>query len=328
MSRIFIDGWESGDNNCWTTIVGGAVVSGAVKYSGNYSCYLNNGARVEKDIVSASTYYFAFKYRQEDIFVRDIFGVLEGITNHVRLQGVPTNGALAFEAYNEQGDTLLATSSHTFNANTWRLLELYIYINDASGRFVLKVDGATEIDFTGDTRNGGVGEINRVVLGYTGTTGSLNNGYFDDFVIDDAGWIGETSVYGLSPSGAGNSANWTPSAGNNWECVDEVPYSDSDYIYTNSNDVVDTYALTNMSVSPYSIKCVQAMARAQKEGASTPQNLALVLRQGGTDYPGSDQQILTSFSGHTEMWENDPNTSSAWLEAGVNSLEAGVKSRA
>jgi hypothetical protein len=146
-------------------------------------------------------------------------------------------------------------------------------------------------------------------------------------VFDNASWIGDTVVLGLSPSGAGNAAQWDPSAGSNYACVDEVPPSDTDYVSTNINDEIDTYAISDLP-SVVSVKAVQVLARARKEGVSTPQNIALVLRTGSTDYPSEDQALNTTFMGHIKLWEQNPNTAAAWTESGVNGIEAGVKARA
>jgi len=51
----------------------------------------------------------------------------------------------------------------------------------------------------------------------------------DNLIVDNAGWIGQTRIQGLAVSGAGTTTQFDPSTGSNYECVNEVPYSDTDY---------------------------------------------------------------------------------------------------
>jgi len=327
MARVFIDGFESGNCNAWDDFGSNALVAGTYKYNGNYGVYLQNStiAFVRKFIPSTSTLYCAFKYNAST-GNRGLCSWGETGVNHTNIYMTDSGGKAYFEA--RRASTILANSLPYYVIhNTWYLVEVYVYIHDTSGRFQIKVDGITVLDFTGDTRNAGTGVITQFCMGYDSLIGSAATAYIDDVVLDDANWIGDTAVLGLSPDGAGATTQWDPSTGSNYACVDEVPQSDTDYVSTNVNDEIDTYTLANLP-TVQSVKAVQVMARARKEGVSTPQNIALVARIGGTDYPSSDHALSTAFIGHTNLWQNNPNTAAAWTESEVNSLQAGVKSRA
>lgn len=327
MARIFIDGFESGGMDAWDT-VSGPVASASQKYTGNYAGYYSGSVYSIKQVPASATYYVAFKWYPNDANTRGIISFRESGTVHCSL-----NTVAAFLANikftGKRYSTIFETGAYTYEQLNWWFLQIYIYIHDSSGRFVLKINGTTELDFTGDTRNGGTGVINEIDVGYYDYASSYPNCYIDDLVVDDADYPGDTRIYGISPDGAGNSASWTPSAGNNYECVDEVPPSDADYVETNNNDQTDTHSMADMP-SVYEVKSVQVHTRAQTTGAPTPQNIALVCRPptGGTDYVGSDQAVGTAWKGFSELWENNPYTSSPWTESEVNGMEAGIKSRA
>jgi hypothetical protein len=241
---------------------------------------------------------------------------------------VSSLGAITVLAY--RGTTQITSSAGgVLSPNTVYLIEVYFKLGDTDGRWVVKADGVTILDFTGDTNPGLDADFDTIYFGGK-TISTFYYGYIDDVRIDNANWIGDTVVLGIAPTGAGATTQWDPSAGANFACVDEVPPSDADYVSTNVNDEIDTYALGDLPVSPpiQSVKCVQVNARARKEGASTPQKIALVVRAGGTDYPSGDKVLTTSFKGHANLWEQNPNTAAAWTESGVNGIEAGVKARA
>jgi hypothetical protein len=327
MARVFIDGFESGGMDCWDYI-NGAVASVTQKYTGSYGLNFPNIVyNCYKDIPSQFSYYFAFRFRPGSSGLSAVINLNEANTNHINIEVAAQSGGVVFVA--KRSSTQIAIGTTVYVINVWLLVEVYALINDSTGRVIVKINGAdTEIDFTGDTRNGGtLGKIDRLGAGLS-VSNVGTSGYFDDFVVDDAGWIGDTRIVKVGPSGAGNAAQWDPSAGSNYACVDEVPPSDADYVSTNVNDEIDTYAAENLPGEASAIKCVQVMARAQKEGAATPQNVALVVRTGGTDYPSADQLLATSYRGHLNLWENNPNTASPWATSEVDGMEIGVKSRA
>ena len=134
--------------------------------------------------------------------------------------------------------------------------------------------------------------------------------HFDNVVIDDAAWPGKTNIQAIRPDRSrGNSTQWTPSAGANWDCVDEVPASDADNVVTNANDQVDLYAAGNLVGTIDSVVCVQVQARAVKEGVATPQNLALGVRTGATDYFSSDKIIPTAAKSRLQLVDAEPEHS-------------------
>jgi hypothetical protein len=91
------------------------------------------------------------------------------------------------------------------------------------------------------------------------------NMWIDDVIFDDSTWVGPSSIQGLVPTGAGATTQFDPSTGSNYACVDEVPASDTDYIYTNTANDVDTYACGNLTGTINSVKAVQVQARCMQE---------------------------------------------------------------
>lgn len=324
MARIFIDGFESGGLDLWDTIVATASVASSVgkDMNGDYCAYLTTG-RIDKNLVADDEMYFAFLYRPT---VNDSRGVLCLYKDSTLLIDIRRDNGIndPFKVYRDS--TLIATGSATIAVNTTYLIEIRIKIADAGGRAVLKVDGVTDIDFTGDTKPGADTQFNKAKLGYGSVAYAY--AYYDNFIMDDANWIGNTKIQAIKPSGAGNSTGWTPSAGANWDCVEEIPKNDADYVHINSNDVTDTYAAANMAGSIGTVKCVQVQSRAKYDGSPVPTNLKLVVRSGGADYLSGDKAVPASEKSLWHLWETNPADSLAWEEADVNAMEIGVKSAA
>ena len=322
MARIFIDGFESGDQDMWDTSIGATVISSSgLDMDGDYCLeLLSNTDSLEKNITATDEMYFALLWRPNTLSNwRDIFSCHKDGTHILTIRWeYPTD---RLEAYNGAS---LATGTATFVEDITYLIEVWFKQADSGGRVVVKVDSVSDIDFTGDTKPGADTQFNQVRLG---RVGAYANAYYDNFIMDDAAWIGNTQIQKILPTGAGNSTGWNSSVGNNWDCVDERPASDADYVSINAVDQVDTYAAGNMTGDIDTVKCVQIQSRTESDGAPTPTNLKLVVRS-GADYFSSDKSVPATPKSLCNLWESNPADAAAWEEADVNAMEIGIKSAA
>jgi hypothetical protein len=329
MARIFIDGFEAGQDDLWNAESSANVVSSAgLDMDGSYCLDINNITEyIEKNITADDEMYFAFLYRAtSDPNGKGILSVWNGSTV---LISIARNGtAQVIQVLSGTGYAVLATGSKSLAINTTHLIEVRVKIADSGGRIEVKVDGISDIDFTGDTKPDANTQFDKVRLGYTENLATYSYAYFDNFIMDDAAWIGDTNIQAIVPTAAGNSTGWTPSAGANFECVDERPASDVDYVSINANDVSDTYVTGDMAGTIDSVKCVQIQSRTRSEGAPTPTNLKLVARSGATDYLSGNKAVLAAEKALYNLWETNPADSAAWAESDVNALQIGIKSAA
>lgn len=329
MARTFIDGFELGNTGLWTVESGSPnVTSGAsaMGMSGTYYCDMNSGY-IYKLLTAANEYWISFRIR---------FASTSGTTTAV-LKFMNTSTVLGtlkidlatdgyVKVYRGDSSTLCATGTYQCSINnTYRIEVDYKPDTGSSGTFNVKVNGISDIAFTGQTANNAL-QINKMRFG-----NGYASWYLDDFVVDSSEYPGNTRIQSIKPSAAGNSTQWDPSTGSNWDCVDEIPYNDTDYVSTNVVDEVDLYALANLvegSKTISAIKCLQVSARAKQDGAATATKLALSVRTGSTNYFGSDQSVTQDVWGwYSELWHTNPNTSVAWTKSDVDGLEAGLKSR-
>lgn len=328
MARIFIDGFESGGDDLWDAENNATVISSAgLDMDGDYCLDLSAGAEyIEKNITADDEMYFAFLYRATDINNSEqMLSVFNGSTPLIHICRFKASGIIT--AYRGVS-TKIDEGTHALSINTTYLIEVHFKIADAGGRIEVKVNNISDIDYTGDTKPGADTQFDKVRLGTGPYALFTTYAYFDNFIMDDAAWIGDTKIQKILPTGAGTTTGWTPSAGANYACVDERPASDADYVSINSNDVVDTYAAGDMAGSISSVKCVQVQSRTESDGAPTPTNLKLAVRSGGTDYFSGDKAVPASPAGLCNLWELNPNGSVAWTETTVNAAEVGIKSAA
>jgi hypothetical protein len=304
----------------WDTVSGGTVPAAVAGMDGSYNLLLDITDFVQKVLPEDDEYYVAFRWRSPNNYNLALITFYNGATALGWLGRAATTGILTVYIGTGSGSPLLSSASG-LSINTTYLVEVRFKPLNSGGVFQVKINGILVIDFSGDTTPGAT-TITSIKLGSQTYYGWA---YFDNIVVDNAAWPGNTKIQAIVPTGAGTAAQWTPSAGANYECVDEVPASEADYIQTNTVDHLDTYAVGDLVGTIATVKCVQAQALAIAEGAPTPPDIQLAVRSGGTDYFSADKQVPTGSAQLSHLWETDPATAAAWLEAGVNAMEIGVK---
>lgn len=128
------------------------------------------------------------------------------------------------------------------------------------------------------------------------------------------------------PTGAGFYTDWTPSAGSNWQNVDET-VSDGD---TTKNTVVgaikyDTFVSSD-SISTAGTVSKMTVYVTMKSSASFSQLPQLIVISSGASqslYPTGVPFLTTSYVEYSYDFTTDPNTGSAWTAAAVNAAEFG-----
>lgn len=152
----------------------------------------------------------------------------------------------------------------------------------------------------------------------------------DDIVIsNDAGsaphndFLGNCRIDYMAPDGAGNYTQGAPSAGSNFQCVDENPANDdTDYVSFDTGEK-DTYTMTTPSGSG-SVFAVapQFRVRIDDAGAATVRPIA---RRAGVDGNGSNVSPGDLYVTHRQVWQTDPTDASAWDGTKVAALEIGLE---
>jgi len=135
------------------------------------------------------------------------------------------------------GSTSLWTDSTQIDYNTWYYLEIMMKIGNADGAYEVRLDGVNRGSASGvDTQNGGNNNINRVYF-----SNDWMDLYTDIYICNSndtgdgwTGFQGEMDLEWIQGQTAGDSTQFTPSAGSNYENIDENP-CDDDTTYNESS---------------------------------------------------------------------------------------------
>lgn len=278
---------------------------------------------------SISTVTVGFGFRTDGLATSyDFLHLVDGSVVHLSL-AFDANGAIRVYRGGVSGSSLATSANGVIATNTWYYIEVHAVIHDSTGAVEVKVNETTVLTLTGqDTRNGGNASVDKVRF--------LNKSqfyrfYFDDLYVtdtsgsDNTGFLGAVKVEARLPSGAGSSAQWTPSTGSNYANVDDTdPNGDTDYNSSATPAHIDTFAMTDLSSASGQVKGVGVVLLARKE-SSAPGIINGTLRVGSTNYHGANKSPTTSYDYYEDVWERNPDTNAAWTVSEVNGAEAGYR---
>ena len=330
MALLFMDGFDAGDAGPkWTSSSGGSSNTDT-RFSTGRSWYMaTSGDNVTRTIPASSQLFIglALKFGTTPSGSARFLDIRSdtGTTTHLSLQ---FSSSTTLDIL--RGTSTVITSASVGAPLAWgAYIEVSATIADSGGTCVVKVNGTTVINFTGDTRNAGTStNIDAISLGkFTGFTPAL---FIDDlYLCDSTGsapyntFLGEVRISTLSPNGAGSSTQFTPSSGANYTTVDELPYSTTDYVQDTTSGHRDTYTFSDVG-STTTIFGAQNSIIAKKTDVSSI-SLKPAVKSGATVYYGTTTALTTADSIIRNIHIVDPNTSAAWTQSGVNALEAGFE---
>lgn len=225
--------------------------------------------------------------------------------------------------------TVLATTSTVLTLAVTYHLEFRATFHGSTGSYDLWINGASALTGTGVNTIVSANAYASVVGFGLGLNFDSPSFYYDDIVIADGtnsqARLGDCRVCWSAPDGAGATTQFTPSAGSNYQCVDDAtPNGDTDYVASSNVGDTDTYTLGNLPASAAAVKAVQFVTSARKDDAGT-RTFNPVYRAGGTNYDGAAQSLVDTYTYYWEIKEQNPATSVPWTVSDVNALEVGQK---
>jgi hypothetical protein len=337
MARLFIDGFETGDLQCWDLVHAGAqtagVAAGSLTGFGSYmlkdqGIYTGSNAFwVAKNISPSNpaVVYIKVYYQFATNNAGEILWVANSQGNQLALC-LESNGTVSVRK-GQAGGTIVAQGTTLLTAGTPYLIEVYFNIG-SSGAIQTKINGVLDINFSGNTQNQSNNTISQICLGNNNgeANGTSSPSYWDHLVVDDANWIGNGHIVPLTPSGAGSETQLTPSTGSNYSCVNSVPGSDSKFVSGNANGLADTYAVAQLPSGLNTVNCIQILKRGEGQGAPAVGGVEDVFYIGGTYYYGSRQTVpLGALANVLSMYAKSPATGQAWGISEINGMDVGLE---
>lgn len=322
MTLVLLDGCE--DTSSWTSVSGASIVSGRYQNCIRLATFSSIRHRLllpyEADTLTVG---FAFKFT--NALSAQQFLTLQsdnGGTDHMKVQLTAAGGLELL-----RGFTTVATAvPGTVQSALWYYLEFQSKLHDTTGTAILKLDGATLHNFSGDTKNAGTKTVyDQVSISSSSTAVDIDDLYIK---VGTDTFMGGITVETLYPNGNGDANAWIGSDGNsvdNYLLVDEAGAPNTaDYTSTATVGAQDLYQLGNLVHTDGSIVGVCHSAHALRTDALTAINVKLLNRRGATN-AGTALPLGTTYRSYEHGLTVDPETGVAFTIADVNALQSGVE---
>lgn len=249
-----------------------------------------------------------------------------GATQHIT---ITRNSSLKLEVRRGSATgTVLATGATNLSNTTWIHVEVRVIVDDTAGVVQVRLNGSTsfEVNFTGDTRNGGTStNLDRVTV--TATNSSTR--YTDVQIGNSASagtWLGDNTVATLVPAVNGTYVEGTPNPSgtafaDRYTLVRDLPFVNTTGMYTPYNGRT-IFGLTALPAGGALVRGLQVNHRLI--GATASVQMRRMIRSAGVDYYGAPFTVPTSYDVYSEVLQTDPATGAAWDPDVVNTLQAGI----
>jgi hypothetical protein len=273
---------------------------------------------------SAATLCCQFGFKPLTTSATSFFLIRDGETNQVYLS--LASGILS--VYNGDGTLIATASSYVLSTDVWHQVEFKVTIHGSAGTVYLRVNGLELINLTDqDTQNSANATAN--AFAFHASVNYHAIGISDIIIMDTTGdycndLLGSRMVELKVPTADGNYSQFTPSAGDNWQNVDEVP-PDSDTTYNSGDvDAIDTFDKADIANPSATIDAVVCTMFAKSNDGGSAQVTGAV-RSGGVDAFGSGIPVPSSFDYLSSIVYVDPDTDAPFTAAGINAAEFGYK---
>lgn len=354
MSLIVMESFDgdTGTTVKWQSLLAAsATTHGAVRTgngiwlngNGNARMFARDLAAAEKDDIIMFGAYALTGSGGNDVWFR-LWGSGSGPstwTDHIELGRtgddrlrVYRGGFITDTATFGTGTLLAETAAGFWPNNQGKYIEFKAKIGNGDGTLYLRVNGTVAFDLSGlDTNNGAPDNLAKTIDFW----GDGTNVRWDDlYVLNGLGSInndllGDCVVLAQNPNGNGNYSEWDGSDGNsvnNYQLVDEEPFSSTDYVSTSTAGDRDTYAFSNLS-GVSDILAAQIVATGGKTDSVATRTLRLMARDGGgTEIESGDFDVPQTAGGKFFLAMDTQPDTTAWNVTDFDACEFGYKLQA
>jgi len=340
LSIKFATGFENGlaTGNAEGSLSGPNGILAAAKRTGDYGLDIDASddftvTPFPFDFTKAFHVGFAIRHVGSFSAAVALLDILESTTTNYFNFYMDASGSLTVGKDNTQtGAPTPAYSCGSFTVDTWHYVEITALIHNSAGAIKIKIDGVQTLDVSGiDTQNSATAPTagNNAILKFEATVSK--DLWIDDLVMAEASsttleFLGEVAILPGRPDSSVTS-DMTGSDGNqvnNHLLVDEDPPDTADYVESATVGHKDTYGTDLAIASGTTILGVAVKSYALKDdgGART---MGLYIKENATADTSAGKGLSTSPAIISEIWEVNPDTSSAWTVTAVNAAEIGVE---
>lgn len=237
--------------------------------------------------------------------------------------GVKGDGRLCYSTGEKMYDTdVVAEADRPLPMKSWSYVEVKVVMHATSGSVTIRQNGITVASETGIDTIGAQSQITQFSFNWNGTYSDAigNEWWVTDIYLDDSDLRDPMNIWYQAADAAGSAANFTPSAGSNYQNVDDLGNDgDSTYNSSTATSTLDQIAHTDsLNVAPLALQPL-VIARYVPTGSA---NIKVGVLSGTTHDQAAAEGLTDGYRGYVgDIYENDPNTAAAWTAANADAAE-------
>jgi hypothetical protein len=328
MARIFTESFEA-QHFLRFSVNNGAVINATSLMDAIACASVTGGQYFEKTFGSglAEFYTGMFFYPASSATQIQLLRWSSGATELGRLQQNTVTKVIEAVV----GGVVVASSATALVDNTLYHVQTHLLIADGgSGVLQVKLDDTIVVNYAGDTKPGADTTID--TLRWHGVNGAAR---YDTLTVnnvsgaEDNTWPGIIRIQRMLPAGPGFYVdNWARNTGaSNWQAVDEVPPDgDTTYIFTTSQNIYESFSMSDQSLANVNYKALITSAVAKKDSGTVQLAIGIRDDQNSTNYFGANSALGTSYGVVEERRTTDPSTGTTWVSGGINATQALIDS--
>lgn len=248
-----------------------------------------------------------------------------GVTNSGQIYLYTWNPAKTISSA-QQDCIIVGSGQARLQKEVWYVIEIRIKSHNATGFIEVRVDGVTDIQFSGCTAPAGYNWSDR--MGWY----CFWSYFIDDIVVNDTtgsnnnSWPDQMKVVLLKPTSQGDYSEWNKEGALlGYDCVNDVPKNASTYVYSTISGQREMYQLEDMPAEANSIAVVRGSSWANRSSKNLSQ-LDFEVKTHGSIYTSPNQGLYLAPHHTSYAWDVNPNTGAAWTVDEVNNVQGGIKS--
>lgn len=244
----------------------------------------------------------------------------------VKTLTIDNSNYMSLKIGSDQG-TVLATSASAITSAVIHHCEIQVTFGNP-GRFVLRVDGVEQFDWSGSFP-----ASESTYFSFVRNNGALTNEkiYVDDFVIYDKtgdfnnDWMGERKIYHILPN-EDISGTWAPNgAASVFETQNNLPPSGSQYAQALNAGEEMVMGLSPLLVASVGIAAIQVESRLMKTTSGDASTQIGIETEGVRLLSTARTQTLDQYKYERFIIEQNPNTGTIWSPIDIADLRVVLK---
>lgn len=284
---------------------------------------------VERAISEQTTIVVGFAYRGETGALQSLARSILQLRSASGIQcglGVNTSGHLFAHQVSTGTIIATATTDEVWDHNSFVYLEVKAVIHASTGSFEVWQNGTKVINAT-NVNTKGQSESGVDLIRWQTPTNNWTAVQIDDIYVTNSEQFRDSFIATVRPNADTADDDWVPSqlGAENFAMVDDDQADgDNTYVLSGTPGDVDLYGHDGLpSTGIPSIHAVQVTALARRSAGSP--EVRTVLKSDDTTEEGSSVAVATSYGYIHSIYTEDPDTSMAWEEAGVNAALFGFE---